>query len=270
MIRAHVVQDPADIVRAVAAGVDENQPYTDPSAAERDSAVLGLTRLLIGNTAGGAALLAHTGFAVTAAEDPVTGRGYVLALSETTTPRAWGLYLIDASAPPRLAIAVPHPKSDTRCERLALRLWRAVPGSILLLSAVHRAVSDAAQDTASVFHHLWTDVLGPWGVPQLQIHGFADATAPEQVAVSTGAAPVNPAAERIAAAVAGTGLRTTRNWDGTADVDLRATTNRQGIAARDNGWTWAHLEHSHQVRYTTALWQPAIDAVAATHPGLPG
>ncbi len=270
MIRAATGADPEIVVRAVVAGVDDNQPYADPSVAERDSAVLGLARLLIGNTAGGAALLGPTGFTVTAAEDPLTGRGYVLALSETTTPRAWGLCLIDASVPPRLAIAVPHPKSDTRCERQALRLWRAVPGSILMLSAVHRAVADAAQDTASVLHHLWTDVLGPWGVPQLQIHGFADATAVEQVAVSTGAGPVNPVAERIADAIEGTGLRTSRSWDGTADVDLRATTNRQGIAARDNGWTWAHLEHSHQVRYATALWHPAIDAVAATDPGLPG
>ena len=52
------------------------------------------------------------------------------AVSETTpSPRAWGLYLVDLSKPLGLCIAVPHPKSDANCEQLALRLWRAVPGS---------------------------------------------------------------------------------------------------------------------------------------------
>ena len=192
-----------------------------------------------------------------------------MAVSETTTPRAWGLYLVDLSKPLGLSIAVPHPKSDANCEQLALRLWRALPGSMLAMAAVHRdaasETADHSQNTDSVFHHLWTAVLGPRGVPQVQIHGFRNTSAPEQVVVSTGAGPITPAAVRIADEIAATGLDTTRNWDGTASPNLDATTNEQGIAADINGWVWVHVELNRTVRDDTALWHPAIDAIAAAN-----
>lgn len=268
--------DPAVIVTTVASGVSAAQPYSDPTAAERLDAGVGLARLAIGDLDGAAALLGPLGFTITADVDPTTGRSFALAVSETATPRPWGVYLVDLTRPLGLSVAVPHPKSDARCEQLALRLWRAVPGSMLAMAAVHRdasagpggEVADHSQNVASVFHHLWTAVLGPRGVPQVQIHGFRDSTATEQVVVSTGAGPVTPAAVRIADEVATTGLVTTRSWDGTADLDLRATTNEQGIAANAADWVWVHIEHSRTVRNSTALWQPAIDAVAAANPAL--
>jgi hypothetical protein len=116
-----------------------------------------------------------------------------------------------------------------------------------------------------VFHHLWIGVVGPRGVPQVQVHGFADERATEQVVVSTGAGPITPAAVRIADEVSATGLITTRNWDGTADPGLNATTNQQGIAADANGWVWAHVELNRTVRDTPELWQPAMDAIAAAN-----
>jgi hypothetical protein len=101
----------------------------------------------------------------------------------------------------------------------------------------------------------------------VQIHGFADSTAPEDVAVSTGVAAVTPTAVRIADAIAATGLVTTREWVGRGvDGDLRATTNVQGIAAKENGWVWVHIEHSRSVRDDETKWEPAIDAVAASNP----
>ena len=206
------------------------------------------------------------------ATDPATGRRYGLAVSAATGERAWGLYLVDLVEPLRLGIAVPHPKSDADCEQLALRLWRTVPGSMLALAAVHREAADGTADHArnleSVFHHAWTAVFGPRGVPQVQIHGFADTTATEQVVVSTGAGPVSAAAVRIADEIAATGLVVTRNWDDTADRKLRAVTNEQGIAANANDWVWVHVEHNRTVRSSPALWHPAIDAIAAADPTL--
>jgi hypothetical protein len=147
---------------------------------------------------------------------------------------------------------------------------------MLAMAAVHRhavvtgtmpaETADHSHNTDSVFHHLWTNVLGPRGVPQVQIHGFADVRAPDQqVVVSTGAGPITPAAVRIAAGIGATGLRTTRNWEGTANTNLDATTNEQGIAAATNGWIWVHVEHNRTVRDDTTLWQPAIDAFAAAN-----
>jgi hypothetical protein len=268
--------DPEELLGAVAAGVSAKQPYAEPTAAELGAALDGLSRLVDGDLAGADAVLGGLGFTVTADFDPVTWRPYALAVSETSTERAWGVYLVDLSEPRGLSVAVPHPKFDAVCERLAVRLWRAVPGTVLAMAAVHRnalvgagpAVADPARDTASVFHHLWTTVLGPRGLPQVQLHGFADATAREEVVVSTGVGPPTPAAERIAAGIAGTGLCTTRGWDGTADPDLRATTNEQGIAAAAAGWVWAHVELDRTVRTDPARWQPAVDAIAAAEPAL--
>lgn len=269
--------DPAEPVGAVAVGVSPEQPYAEPSAAELDAAVEGLDRLVRGDLGGADAVLGGLGFTVTADFDPVTWRPYALALSETRTARAWGLYLVDLSEPRGLSIAVPHPKFDAVCERLALRLWRAVPGSVLAMPTVHRNalvgsgpdLADPARDTASVFHHLWTDLHGPSGLPQVQVHGFADLTAREEAVVSTGIGPPSALAERIADGIAGIVPATTRGWDGTADRDLRATTNEQGIAAAAAGWVWVHVELNRSVRGDPARWEPAMDAVAAADPALP-
>jgi hypothetical protein len=264
--------DPAITVTSVAQGVTKTQSFTPPTPDERTNAGRGLARLAIGDIAGAAPELGPIGFTVTDDTDPATGRRYALAVSETDTPRAWGVYLVDLSEPLRLCVAVPHPKSDAICEQLALRLWRAVPGSMLAMAAVHRRASsetaDHAHNTATVFHHLWTGVLGPRGVPQIQIHGFDDDRAPERIVVSTGAGPVTPAAVRIADEIAAIEPSTTRSWDDTADRDLRARTNVQGIAADTNGWIWVHIEHNRTVRDTPALWEPAVDAVAAANPSL--
>ena len=264
--------DPAVTVTSVAAGVSKDQAYVAPTDDERLDACIGLARLAICDLDGAAELLGPLGFTVTTDVDPTTGRRYALAVSEAQTPRAWGLYLVDLTRPLGLCVAVPHPKSDALCEQLALRLWRATPGAMLAMAAIHRDAADGtadhSQNTESVFHHLWTDVIGPRGVPQVQIHGFADATAPEQVVVSTGSGPVTPAAVRISDEIQATGLVTTRSWDGTADFDLRATGNEQGIAANTNGWVWVHVEHNRTVRDSPALWEPAIDGIAAANPAL--
>jgi len=266
--------DPGSTVTSVAQGVSRSQSFTPPTPGERTDAGRGLARLAIGDVAGAVTVLGPLGFTVTEDRDPATGRRYALAVS-TTDPRAWGVYLVDLSEPLRLCVAVPHPKSDAVCEQLALRLWRAVPGSMLAMAAVHRdavastgGTADHSHTTASVFHHLWAGVLGPRGVPQVQIHGFDDARAPEQVVVSTGAGAVTPAAVRIADEIAATGLTTTRSWDGTADPDLLARTNVQAVAADADDWVWVHVEHNRTVRDTPTLWQPAVDAVAAANPSL--
>jgi hypothetical protein len=257
------------LVRSVAAGLSPDQPYAHPSPAERDSGATGLTRLAGGDLDGAGRLLEPLGFTLDRGIDAASGRPFAVAVAEAddATTRRWGLYLVDLSAPPRLSVAVPHPASDVRTEELGLRLWRAVPGSVLAMATVHRDAAgrgaDHARATETLFHRLWTGVLGPYGLPQVQPHGFADATAPEQVAVSTGTGLPTPAAAAVADAVAATGLVTTRAWDGTADAGLRATRNVQGIDAAAAGRVWLHVEHNRTVRDDEALWHPAVDAVAA-------
>lgn len=264
--------DPDATVSSIVAAASPDERYADPTLPEREVGGAGLAHLAIGDITGAAGLLEPLGFTVAAGVDAATGRRLAMAVSETgdTTNRRWGVYLIDLSAPLGLSVAVPHPRSDERCELLALRLWRAVPGSMLAMASVHRNAAgghaDHAHNSESVFHRLWAGVLGPRGVPQVQIHGFANSTAPEEVAVSVGVGPLTAVAVRIADEITATGLTTTRIWDGTADFDLRATGNVQGIAAEAGGWVWVHIEHRKSVRDDEAKWHPAIDAVAAANP----
>jgi hypothetical protein len=264
--------DPDVTLSSIVAAASPDERYADPTPAEREVGGVGLAHLAIGDVTGAAGLLEPLGFTVTAGVDAATGRRLAMAVSETgdTTKRRWGVYLIDLSAPLGLCVAVPHPRFDEGCELLALRLWRAVPGSMLAMASVHRNAAgghaDHARNSESMFHRLWAGFLGPRGVPQVQIHGFANSTAPEEVAVSVGVGPLTAAAVRIADEIAATGLITTRIWDGTADIDLRATRNVQGIAAEAGGWVWVHIEHRKSVRDDEAKWHPAIDAVAAANP----
>jgi hypothetical protein len=263
------VDDLDATVSATASALRADQPYAEPAEHELAAGVAGLTRLAGGDVEGAAVLLAPLGFSVAAGTDALSGRGFALALAEggPETSRRWGLFLADLTSPPRVSVAVPHPFADGLTEQLGLRLWRSVPGAVLAMATVHRdaaaATADHARATRTLFHRFWTDVLGPFGLPQVQLHGFADTTAAEQVVVSTGSGLVTPPAARIAARIADAGLDTTRGWDGTGPVALRATTNAQGIAAAAAGWPWAHIEHRRSVRADAALWHAAIDAAAA-------
>ena len=267
--------DPAATVTSVAAGVSETQPYTSPTTAERVDAGIGLARLAIGDLAGAATLLGPLGFTITTDLDPDTGRRYAMAVSETSpTPRAWGLYLVDLSKPLGLCIAVPHPKSDANCEQLALRLWRALPGSMLAMAAVHRdAVVRRCRRKPP------TTPRTPIGVPpplDQRARSARRAAGPDPRLRATPAPPSRswcpPAPDPSPRRRSGSptrsprpGCDTTRNWEGTADPNLDATTNEQGIAAATNGWIWVHVEHNRTVRDDTTLWQPAIDAIAAAN-----
>lgn len=273
-IEITVPSDPAETVAEVVGHVDAGQDYVPPTEGERAAAVAGLAKLVLRDVPGARELLVPLGFTVERRVDPVTGRAYGVALSavtaESATTRPWGLYLVDWSAPLALGLAVPHPHSDAFCEELALRGWRDNPGSLLALAAVHRdavdKTADHAHNTESVFHHLWTSYLGPRVIPQVQIHGFDNNTAPGQdVVVATGIGPATSAAVRLADELSATGLVTTRSWDGSADRDLRATTNVQGIAAAASGWVWIHVEHSRRVRENQELWVPAVDALTAAN-----
>lgn len=274
--------DLAAVLDELVRGVSEDDAYRSPDAAEREAACTGLARLAVGDMPGAAAILQPLGFTVATLVDAVTGRAFRSARSEAGGERRWGLYLVDTAAPVRLSIGVPHPRFDQFCEQLALRLWRAVPGSLLSVATVHRNAIDRASTTtppqhadparnpAALFHRHWTDVLGPRGIPQVQIHGFRNDTAPERVAVSTGAGVQTAAATRIADEIETVVTPTTRNWDGSAHPAIRATTNVQGIAARAQGWVWVHVEHNRTVREDPAIWEPAMDAVAAADPTLLG
>ena len=245
--------DPAVTVTSVAAGVSATQPYTSPTTAERVDAGIGLARLAIGDLAGAAELLGPLGFTITTDLDPATGRRYAMAVSETTTPRAWGLYLVDLSQPLGLCIAVPHPKSDANCEQLALRLWRATTrldaghggGSPRRRVRNRRPLPEHRLGVPPPLDHrdrsAWR-AAGP--DPRLRERHAPPSRSSSPPAPDPSPRPRSGSPTRSPRP----GWYTTRSWDGTANPNLDATTNEQGIAADTNGWVWVHVEHNRTVR----------------------
>jgi hypothetical protein len=241
----------------------------------------GLTALLCGDVGGARAELARCGFTITEDVDPVTGRPYLLARSGSSTKWPGGLFLVDRSAAPSLCVGVPRATDDQPCVDLGLRLWRAVPGSLLALAAAPRGNRgrgvDQTHDTASPFHAAWALAAGPRGMTQVQIVRF-DGRPPRgpagwgawghtrDVVVSVGSADVTLPALRIVEQVEAIGQDVRRDWNGPAPEVSPYRTNPQSLVAGRRHWAWAVLALGPMVHSTPARWQALADAVAQADP----
>lgn len=242
-------------------GIDQDQPYRTPSDVEVAVVIAGLWRLLGDGAA--ASALEPLGFTVAGDLDAVSGRSFRLAYSERPPgDRAWGAVLLDRFVAPRLTIGCPHPVSDRRTERVGLALWRATTDSLLLIAGAHRdaagGFADPRDHPETLFHRLSVALLTA-RLPHLQVHGYADASAPGvDVVVSPGAGAVGPAHVRVADSLAAHGLVVGRAWE-QPFPDLDGTTNIQGEAAAAVGSTFVHLELSATTRATrVGIVAPAL------------
>ncbi|UUV30331.1 hypothetical protein NQK81_37065 [Amycolatopsis roodepoortensis] len=240
-----------DLGAAVAnltSGLSAEQDYRSPKADERRLAAAGFGALM---DRAEPADLEKLGFSVRDGVDPETGRRYTIATNEPGTERAWGMYLIDRSAPPSLVIEVPHPASDLRTELFGLDYFRQVPGAVLLIAGAHRKADDGQADVAhevdSVFHAVAATLAGR-GMTQVQLHGFDDQNMPDDdIVLSSGASaagdPVRRAADRLEAG----GFAVCRAWTSSCGA-LEGTKNVQGKAAAEDGTAFLHVEMSRTVR----------------------
>ena len=260
------VGDLSDQVREFAAGLKPDATYRAPTSAQRRDSVAGLRRLFDGEGAPAAReALRPLGFSVTTGTDPATGRKYAVVLSE----RAWGMYVMDLSAPVRLVVEVPHPNFDLRTELIGLALFRRVPGAVLMVSGTHRRAAgnegDVAHRVESLFHAVAED-LAKRDVPQVQLHGFHDQRLPDtDVVVSPGAADASAAVRRVAGQLEDVDLAICRAW--TEDcANLEGTRNQQGRTAAAHRSLFLHLEISRTVREDESRWPRLVAALVA---GLP-
>lgn len=250
-----------------AAGLTSSDTYREPDSTESGNAVTGLVRLCQGQDA--TSLLNPLGFTITTGTEAVSGKSYALAKSEYSAGnRKWGWYLVDRSAPLSMVIEAPHPKFDSTSEQLALKLWQRIPGAVLLMAGAHRdaasALADVAHQTGSLFHKVAVE-LSQYGAPQVQIHGFADASAPGfDTVISNGDATAGPAIKRVAALAANNGLAVARGWNGEGS-GLQGTTNTQGDAANTNGTAFLHIETSNTLRTTPAKVTALLDALVGAN-----
>ncbi|MFF5172774.1 hypothetical protein ACFY3U_09085 [Micromonospora sp. NPDC000089] len=260
--------DPGTVVTDFVRQLKPTAPYRDPDAEERRSARQAVTLLLRGRPGLDEAtgVLTALGFTASRGRDPQTGRDYALFRTEAGGERAWGLIMVDLSEPVQLAIEVPHPNSDLHTEDVGLRLFRAVPGSIMLVAGAHRRAgdeqADAAHNSDGLFQ-LVSDRFARDHINQIQLHGFADQSLPdEDVVISNGQRRSNPALRRTADALTEAGFVTCRAWS-TRCGQLEGTTNTQAEEARKQGAVFIHLEVTWAVRRDAARRADLVEALAA-------
>ncbi|MFI9641360.1 hypothetical protein ACIG87_15065 [Micromonospora sp. NPDC051925] len=261
--------DPGVLVTDFVGRLKPTDPYRNPDADERRAARKAMTLLLAKDRAGldeASGILAGLGFTASRGHDLQTGRDYALFVTGAGGERPWGLIMMDLSQPVRLAVEVPHPNSDLHTEDVGLRLFRAVPGSIMLVAGAHRRAgnqqADAAHNPDGLFH-LVSDRFARNKINQIQLHGFAEQSLPdEEVVVSNGQKRSNPALRRTADALAGAGFVTCRAWS-TRCGELEGTTNTQAEAARKQGAVFLHLEITWVVRRDEDRRAALVEALAA-------
>jgi hypothetical protein len=249
--------DPASVIAHAVASLDKNGPYRDPSTAEAEQA-RAAARLILDAPSDNAGLdraFGGLGFTAKHGTDPATGRPYAMFTMPTDAEPAWGTVLIDRSAPVRVVLEVPHPAADLHTEVIGTALYRLRPGSVLLVAGAHRDAAggkgDVAHNDRSMFHLLATEFAGR-GIPQIQLHGFADRNLPEREAVvSTGSGPTSALAEGVAAAFSRAGLNTCRAWAQPCG-GRGGPRHEPGGAAAAAGAAFLHVELGYAVRSVPA------------------
>jgi hypothetical protein len=181
-----------------------------------------------------------------------------LLADQPGTERAWGAFVLDTR--PSAVVEVPHPASDRYTTRLGLELYEAMPAAALLIAGAHRDAANGAADVAhrtdSLFHAVAT-TLGT--APEIQLHGFATASAPDtDVVISAGAGTWRPAHDALADALTRQGFRVAHH------EHLSGRTNVQGIAAAERGTPFLHLELAPLLRADPGHRAAVVASVART------
>jgi hypothetical protein len=243
--------DPAHDVAALADRLSPDGPYEVPSRDQRQEVAKAVLHFADGTGDAAAAPLDAVDYSVREGVDPVTGRRYAIAVDQVDKQRGWGLVLRDLTTDVRRVVEVPHPRSDMRSEELGLALFREQPGTLLMMAGAHRRAANGAADVAhradSVFDALARG-FARRGMPQVQVHGFDDDSAPgHDVVLSEGSGTAGPAAHRVGDSVEAAGFAVCRAWKQDC-AKLEGTQNVQARAAAELGGDFLHVEVSHSVR----------------------
>ncbi|MET7685393.1 hypothetical protein [Streptomyces sp. NPDC005423] len=243
--------------------------YRPPGRAERTAVADAVGLILDGHLDRARPLLADVDFRLRTLTDSGTGRRYA-ELSDRTedgpAPRGWGRVYIDLSGPVRWSVQVPHPVADLDTERIGARVLLGSPGGIMVLAGAHRRAgagnaADMAHRTDSVFDAV-CDELVRRRLPGVQVHGFADASAPGyDVVASTGRGDAGRAdGRRLAGALAAHGFTVCRAWT-RASCPLEGRDNVQGRRAAADDLTFLHVEFARSVRADAVRRDRVADAV---------
>lgn len=247
-----------DLVPAMA----RRGPYRPPVDAECAALEELAGALARGGTAGAFAL----GLAST-----VVGDSLVLA-SDPTGERAWLVVVLRPGVVPDVLVEVPHPNADLDTELVGLALRDRRRGALYLQAGAHRLAgappeaterADCPADVSSRVDAPFSRIaaeLTAGGLPQIQLHGFADRDDVDAV-LSSGAAATGPLLDAVHARLRAAGERVGTGED-PRWADLLGRRNVQGLAAAECATEFVHLELSRSVRRNAVRRDAVADALA--------
>ncbi|WP_269857175.1 hypothetical protein [Streptomyces sp. RPT161] len=258
---------PVDLAQRIGAfitGFPVTGGYRVPDRAEREALAAGVLEVLDGRPDAARGRLATIGYTLRTLR---RAGGDLAELCEPSwTGRGWGRVYVDVTRPARWSVQAPHPRSDLRTGRLAAEVFDRAPGGVLVLAGALRTAgegdcADVAHRADSAFNAV-CEALVARGLPAIQVHGFADASAPgHDVVVSPGPAPPGDAVRKAARLLDGQGFRVCRVWKERCD-GLEGTTNVQARRAAAHGVPFVHVESSFTVRHDPAARARIADALA--------
>ncbi|WP_433783503.1 hypothetical protein ACQPX6_25785 [Actinomycetospora sp. CA-101289] len=198
--------------------------------------------------------------------------GALVLRSDPDTERAWLVAVLRPGVVPGVVVEVPHPNADLDTEAVGLGVWRRCPGALYLQAGAHRAAgaspdacergdfpADVAARADTPFARVAAGLVAR-GLPQLQLHGFADREGVD-VVLSPGASAGGPllaaVAERLAATGERVGVGEDPRW-----TDLLGRRNVQGLAAAERATAFVHLELSRSLRRDAGRREAVADALA--------
>ncbi|WP_428951675.1 hypothetical protein [Streptomyces sp. cg35] len=245
--------------------------YLEPSRRDRETVAQGVGLLLDGKLERARQRLSDVDFTVRTLTDSGTGRRFTEIADRTDegpSPRGWGrVYLADDGTHEdrRWTVQVPHPVADRNTERVGVGVLRGSRGGIMVIAGAHRKAgrgdaSDVAHRRDTAFDAV-CDLLAERGRPAVQVHGFADDSAPRHdVVASTGrGTAARTEGRRLADALRGRGFDVCRAW--ARSCPLEGRTNVQGRKASAQDVPFLHIELSNRVRTDEARTARAVAAV---------
>ncbi|MGW5278232.1 hypothetical protein ACWERI_02050 [Streptomyces collinus] len=271
---------PVDLARSVAAYTGRFTPgggFRPPGRTERETVAQGVALLLDHHREQAEHRLAEVDFAVRTTVDTVTGRRFAEVydrVDQGPSPRGWGRVFLDLDHPVRWSVQVPHPVADRDTEQLGVRVLRGAPGGLLVIAGAHREsgegnAADVAHRRDTVFHAICAELVAR-RVPGIQLHGFAQESAPRyDVIASTGAgADGRAAARRLADELGARHFSVCRAW--VRSCPLPGRDNVQGHEAAAHGVAFLHVEFAPGPRTEPATASRAARAVSVVTRGWAG
>ncbi|MFF2505749.1 hypothetical protein ACFVTY_20510 [Streptomyces sp. NPDC058067] len=242
--------------------------YRPPTRAERRTAASGLKLLLDGHPQQAEERLSSIDLSLGTVTDSATGRRYAEITDRTEAgpaPRGWGRVYVETGRPARWSVQIPHPVADRNTERLGVGVLRGGHGGVLVIAGSHRKAGRG--DAADVAHRRDTvfdafcDELAERRLPGLQLHGFADDSAPgRDVIASTGRGLVGRADGRLLAdRLRERGFDVCRAW--VRSCPLEGRTNVQGGKAAAGHVPFLHVEFANALRTDDRRTARAVDAM---------